>query len=72
MHVKDGKTVDGKEQYVLLGDGHAPVKEAIAQLSANNYNGFYSFEWEKMWHPEIAEPEVALAHFPKAFARYYS
>jgi hypothetical protein len=22
-----------------------------------------SFEWEKRWHPELPDPEVALPHF---------
>ena len=29
-------------------------------LAANDYKGFYCFEWEKKWHPEIEEPEVAF------------
>ena len=32
-----------------------------------NYDGYVSFEWEKYWHPEIEEPEVALPDFINAF-----
>ena len=32
-------------------------------LARNGYDGWLSFEWEKKWHPEIEEPEVALPHF---------
>jgi sugar phosphate isomerase/epimerase len=70
-HIKDGKTVDGKEQYQLLGQGESPVFEAIGLLYKDGYPGYYSFEWEKLWHPEIAEPELALADYPKAMQKYF-
>ncbi|MFD1140733.1 sugar phosphate isomerase/epimerase family protein [Larkinella insperata] len=65
-HIKDGNIVDGKPAYTLVGKGVAPLKEAIDALKAGGYKGYYSFEWEKMWHPEIAEPEIAFADYPKA------
>lgn len=71
-HIKDGIKVNGKEQYQLLGKGEAPVAEAIRVLKQANYAGYYSFEWEKMWHPEIAEPEIAIADFPSAFRKIYN
>lgn len=63
-HIKDLKIVDGKEAYTLLGEGITPVFEGIGLLQKGGYTGYYSFEWEKLWHPEIAEPEVALADYP--------
>lgn len=69
-HIKDANVVDGKPQYALMGQGQVPVFEAIDALIKDNYSGYYSFEWEKMWHPGIAEPEVALAHFPEAMQRH--
>lgn len=71
-HIKDGIKVNGKEQYQLLGRGEAPVAEAIRVLKQANYAGYYSFEWEKMWHPEIAEPEIAIADFPASFRKIYN
>ena len=65
-HIKDANLVDGKLTYTLLGQGDVPIFKAIDALSKNGYKGYYSFEWEKMWHPEIAEPEIALADYPKA------
>jgi sugar phosphate isomerase/epimerase len=47
-------------QLVLLGEGEVPVRDMLALLSAGRYPGWVSVEWEKRWHPEIAEPEVAL------------
>jgi len=71
VHVKDAKWINGKEQYTLLGNGEGPVKEAIQLLAKEKFMGFYSFEWEKMWHPEIEEPEIALAHYPGAIKKYF-
>jgi len=70
-HIKDAKMVDGKPQYKLLGQGEVPIFEAIDALDKGGYKGYYSFEWEKMWHPEIDEPEVALADYPKAMMRHF-
>ena len=27
---------------------------------ADGYQGYYSLEWEKTWHPELEEPEIAF------------
>lgn len=70
-HIKDGKTVDGKEQYTLMGQGEAPIFQAIDLLIAGGYKNYFSFEWEKMWHPEIAAPEIALADYPRAMKRHF-
>lgn len=48
---------------VLQGAGEFPGERVLALLRSSGYAGWVSFEWEKRWHPEIAEPEVALPHF---------
>lgn len=70
-HIKDGKWVNGKEIYTLIGEGEAPLAEALSALRKGGYKGYYSFEWEKMWHPEIQEPEIALPHYTKAIQKYW-
>jgi sugar phosphate isomerase/epimerase len=70
-HLKDASLVKGKVAYKLLGQGNVPIFKAINVLAKNGYKGYYSFEWEKMWHPEIAEPEIALAHYPKAIQQHF-
>ena len=70
-HIKDAKFVDGKLKYVLLGEGEAPIFEAIDLLIKGGYNKYYSFEWEKLWHPEIEAPEVALAQFARTMLQKY-
>ena len=70
-HIKDAKLVGGKPEYTLLGQGDVPIFEAIDALRKGGYKGYYSFEWEKLWHPEIAEPETALAHYPKVMRMHF-
>jgi sugar phosphate isomerase/epimerase len=72
-HLKDSKPTGPKvedRRYVLTGTGEVPVKEQVAVLARNGYKGFYCFEWEKKWHPEIEEPEVAFPHYAKTMAEY--
>jgi sugar phosphate isomerase/epimerase len=69
-HLKDSRPDGTARRYVLTGEGEVPVRAQFAALASHGYRGFYSFEWEKRWHPTIEEPEVALAHFAKEAARY--
>jgi sugar phosphate isomerase/epimerase len=70
-HIKDALLTEKGETYTLVGEGNAPVKEALHALKSGGYAGYYSFEWEKMWHPEIQEPEIALPHFAKNFSSFW-
>jgi fatty-acyl-CoA synthase len=63
VHVKDAVRGDPEGtawQLVLLGEGEVPVAEQLRVLQQRGYEGYVSVEWEKKWHPEIPEPEVAL------------
>ena len=51
---------DGDWRLVLLGAGEVPVREMLGLLTAGGYPHWISVEWEKRWHPEIEDPEVAL------------
>jgi sugar phosphate isomerase/epimerase len=70
-HIKDLVFINNKEEYVLLGKGTTPIFEAIDLLAKNLFKGYFSFEWEKLWHPEIAAPEIALADYPKAMKKHF-
>jgi fatty-acyl-CoA synthase len=63
VHVKDARRLDSDPygwQLVLLGEGEVPVREQLQALRQQGYQGYVSVEWEKKWHPEIPDPEVAL------------
>jgi len=70
-HIKDAKLVNGEVHYVFLGQGEVPIFEAIDLLQKGGYKGYYSFEWEKMWHPEISAPELALADYAEAMKKHF-
>jgi sugar phosphate isomerase/epimerase len=69
-HLKDSKPEGNDHRYVLTGTGAVPVKEQVRVLASNGYKGFYCYEWEKKWHPEIEEPEVAFPHYVKVMTEY--
>jgi sugar phosphate isomerase/epimerase len=52
--------------YVLFGTGQFPAAETLRLLVNGGYAGWFSLEWEKAWHPALAEPEIALPAFPDA------
>jgi len=49
--------------YVLFGGGEFPIEECARLLKKAGYDGWLSLEWEKMWHPTIESPEIALPLF---------
>ena len=69
-HLKDSVPAGNDRRYVLTGTGEVPVQRQIAALVKIGYRGVYSFEWEKRWHPEIEEPEVAVAQYARVAAGY--
>ena len=71
-HLKDARLAGGQDNYVLTGRGDVPVKRQVELLAGIAYTGYYSFEWEKAWHPEIEEPEIAIADYAKVITQYLS
>jgi sugar phosphate isomerase/epimerase len=69
-HLKDSKPDGAERRYVLIGLGDVPVREQVKVLASHGYKGFYCFEWEKKWHPEIEEPEVAFPQYAKVVGGY--
>ena len=69
-HLKDSKPEGTGIRYVLTGAGTVPVRETVNILARAGYKGFDCFEWEKRWHPEIEEPEIALPQYAETMTRY--
>ena len=69
-HLKDSKPEGSERRYVLTGAGEVPVQGQVKVLAGAGYRGYYCFEWEKKWHPEIEEPEVAFPHYAKTMGEY--
>ena len=60
VHMKDARRDGDDWRLVPLGEGEVPVRESLAVLDSAGYRGWLTVEWEKRWHPDLAEPEVAL------------
>lgn len=69
VHIKDLRRDRDRWSYVLTGEGEFPFEELKCALERLRYDRFLSFEWEKKWHPEIADPEIALPHFAGWFRK---
>ncbi|MCP9761873.1 sugar phosphate isomerase/epimerase family protein [Lacihabitans soyangensis] len=64
VQIKDGFfKPNNTYEYTLTGKGEVPINEILRIIEKDNYKGFISFEWEKRWHPELPNPEVALPSF---------
>jgi sugar phosphate isomerase/epimerase len=65
-HVKDSMVLPdsgGQFQYCLTGEGSIPLEAMYKLLNRNGYDGYYTFEWEKKWHPDIQNAEEAFPHY---------
>lgn len=69
VHIKDLQRQQDTWSYVLTGEGEFPLHELKSALDQLRYDRFLSFEWEKKWHPSIADPEIALPHFARWFRK---
>lgn len=67
VHIKDLLHSEGHWKLVPCGEGNFPLAEVQAALCQFHYSRFVSFEWEKKWHPEIADATTALPHFTHWF-----
>lgn len=69
-HVKDARRQGDGWQLVLLGQGEVPVRDVLQTLQQHGYDGWVCVEWEKKWHPEIDEPEVAFPQHMQVITQY--
>ena len=67
IHVKDLRQNHDCWKPVLTGEGDFPLPEVRTALRQLGYDRFVSFEWEKNWHPEIPDANIALPHFARWF-----
>jgi sugar phosphate isomerase/epimerase len=73
VHVKDGRPPAGggsNWDLTLLGEGAVPTRDILAAIRAAGYDGWVAVEWEKKWHPSLAEPEIALPQHAEVLRSY--
>lgn len=69
VHVKDSNQASPASfDFALTGEGIVPIPHILDVLRNAGFDRYVHFEWEKGWHPEIAEPDIAIPHFAKYMA----
>lgn len=68
VHIKDHVRIaagSGTRSFRLTmpGDGEIPIRDIVRRLALDSYSGYFSLEWERMWHPELPPIEDALTRF---------
>ena len=61
IHIKD-RTI-ATHVLTLPGDGELPILAITEALLRDGYDGYFSLEWEKKWHPELSELPEALSRY---------
>jgi sugar phosphate isomerase/epimerase len=70
-HIKNALLEGDKITYTRLAQGEVPIFEMIDALRLDKYKGYYSFEWEKLWHPELEDPELAIADYAVVMKKHF-
>ena len=63
VHLKDSEGEGKDAKLKIVGEGTIPIEETLAALIAIGYDDYVSFEWEKRWHEDIEDPEIALPQY---------
>mgnify|MGYP001735755737 CR=1 FL=1 len=66
VHIKDCRSGAAA---ALPGTGELPVEAVVRRLLEDGYGGWFSFEWEKRWQPDILEPETAFPAYVRFMRR---
>lgn len=61
VHIKDYS--NSQKQLTLVGNGDVPILPIVKQLLSDGYDGYFSLEWERKWHPELPDIDIALNAF---------
>jgi sugar phosphate isomerase/epimerase len=69
-HIKDSVGTGEDRKYVLTGRGTVPIKRQVAALRSINYKGYFCYEWEKVWHPELEDPATAFPDYVQVMSGY--
>lgn len=61
IHIKDH--IRSPLTQTEIGRGEVPIKKIVRHLWDDGFDGYFSLEWEKRWHPELSELEFALEDY---------
>lgn len=63
VHLKDSEGEGADAPLKMVGEGTIPIVKTLKALKAIGYNDYLSYEWEKRWHEDIEDPEIALPKY---------
>ena len=63
VHLKDHFRLAEGTRLTDFGTGEVPLRAIVESLLEDGYQGFFSLEWEKMWHPELRDLDEELPLF---------
>ncbi len=69
-HIKDSVGTGEDRKYVLTGRGTVPVKRQVEALRSIGYKGYFCYEWEKVWHPDLEDAATAFPDYAKVMSGY--
>ena len=53
----------------MMGYGDVPVRQTVSQLKSAGYDGYYTFEWVKLWDKELEDGGIVFAHYANYMRR---
>lgn len=65
LYIADVIKIESKYKSILPEKGCVPLNEAYQFIGGDMFEGWITFKWEKIWFPELEEPEEALPYFIK-------
>ena len=69
VHLKDSVITKGKVMYKIFGSGDMPIRNIVSLLRENNYDGYYTLEWVKLWDDTLEEAGIVFAQYAQFMNR---
>ena len=54
---------DGTFKLCHVGDGDIPIAAIVKKLIEDGFDGYFSLEWEKKWHPELPDCDTEFPFY---------
>ena len=71
VHLKDHlRFADGALRLCPFGEGSIPLRRMVFELEKSGYDGYYSLEWEKKWHPDLRAPEEEFPAYTRRMRQW--
>ena len=67
VHIKD--RLLERNVLTLPGEGELPIIPIVQTMMEDGFDGYFSLEWEKKWHPELPDLSEALSKFVSIMRR---